>query len=194
MRDASCTFRLQHRRYLHAVGNRKRRGCEVRGIRKIAIGMAIAMFGLVVAQSSATGEETVELVKFVDVGVATDYAGELEGPQGEFVDLSGASYQVTTLRNGLLIIRFSAESRCNGTKPAYCAVRVLVDGQEPSPVAEPGTYFDQAGNGGWQSRSTEVSVQRISKGTHNVSVQWGAFGTDIAFKLGTWHLSVQSTK
>jgi hypothetical protein len=166
----------------------------VKGIRRIAIATAILMFGLVVVQRSAAGETADELVRFVDVGVATDYAGALEGPRGRYVDLSGATYRVRALKNGTILVRFAAESRCNGTGSSYCAVRVLVDGVEPSPVAEPGTLFDAPRSGGWQSHATQVSAQRVTRGLHTVTVQWAAFGSDAVFKLGTWHLSVESLK
>jgi hypothetical protein len=163
-------------------------------LRKVGVAALAALVVLTIGGQSVAKKKKPPATKLVDVGVVTGFADTLSSPTG-FVDLDGASYDARAAENGTLIVRFNAESRCSGEPAAYCAVRVLVDGLEASPIDEAGTHFDATGAGGQASRSIERSFAGATKGHHDVVVQWGVFGpSSTRFDLGAWHLTVESVR
>jgi hypothetical protein len=132
--------------------------------------------------------------RIVELTVAHGYADTEDSPDG-YVNIPGASAKVKTAANGMILIRFSAETRCSSSENGYCSVRALVDGNEADPIDAAGAYFDSTGGGGWQNRMVERSVHSVDKGDHEVVIQWATYGgSNPKFEMGAWHLTVESVK
>ncbi len=162
-------------------------------VRRIAIGalVLVVLTASLADDSGAARRRRNRPQKVVDVKVATGYANT-EGTPHSFVDLPGATTTVTAAKNGLIVIRFGAESNCFGVTSGYCSVRVLVDGLEASPIRDR-PVFDATDDGGSDSRAIERSFDGVAKGPHEVTVQWAAVGgRDMRFHMGAWHLTVES--
>jgi hypothetical protein len=117
-----------------------------------------------------------------------------------FVDLPGATATVTIPAgsSGLILARFSGESRCSGGVGAqWCSVRVLIGGVEADPVVGADFAFDSTDNAtettnSWESHSIE-RVRRLGAGTYTVKVQWAVTNAATSFRLDDWAFTVERT-
>ena len=92
------------------------------------------------------------------------------------------SVDVADGAEGLLIVRFSALSRCNGALDGACLIRLLVDGEQMDPAFEEDSavnrpYFDlvdpgQPDNPEGEAHTIERSIEGLGSGTHVVKVQY----------------------
>ncbi len=162
-------------------------------VRRVAIAALVLVSVAALSSKSGAGHTRNHFHKLIDVAVVSGYADTENSPR-EFVDVNNATATAYTRKDGLLVVRFGTESRCSGTVAgSFCGVRVLVDGLEASPIDDR-PHFDSVG-GGWQSNSIERSFSGLAKGNHTVVVQWATFGgSDTQFRMGAWHLTVESLK
>jgi hypothetical protein len=92
-------------------------------------------------------------------------------------------------RDGQMIdVTFTAESACAGSVGGWCSVRVLVDGDEASPVVGTDFAFDNAeGPYTWESHSVERVAVADYTGNHRVTVQTAQVG-GASERLDDWTL------
>ncbi len=113
-----------------------------------------------------------------------------------YVDVPTASttVDVPTGATATLLVSFSAESACSGT--GYCSVRVLVDGNEATPVVGTSEFaFDSTDAGvetssSWESHSIERAATGVAAGTHTVTVQYATTSAAGTFRVDDWGLTV----
>jgi hypothetical protein len=119
-----------------------------------------------------------------------------------FVDLPGALTQPVSVaagRTALMLVRFSAESECNGGTPStVCNVRILLVPTGGSPrralPADDTFVFDQdTGNDGSEGHSMDRWLV-VGAGTWRARVQVqvaGPVGTTTTFTLDDWSLILE---
>jgi hypothetical protein len=127
----------------------------------------------------------------------------------DFVDVPGASAEITVERKSLLIARFASDSSCAAAytllgvlTSGFCQVLVLAsvgpggDFVEMEPVTSGFEVFQMDRGSGAQA--VERSSGPISPGTYTVKVQFRIFVSpptadpDNVFTLTAWHLTVEA--
>jgi hypothetical protein len=104
-----------------------------------------------------------------------------------YVNLPGASLH---LRGpGLLVIRFTAASFCDGSIPtSVCLVRIMVDGRQARPSG--GTVLGSGDDTMSQAPALDRSLV-VGRGLHTVRVQWRVSDLGGNFTLQQWSLTVE---
>ena len=139
-----------------------------------------------------------------DVAVASSDEHEAVGST-DWTNLTDATVSVDVAdgAEGLLIVRFSALSRCNGALDGACLIRLLVDGEQMDPAFEEDSavnrpYFDlvdpgQPDNPEGEAHTIERSIEGLGSGTHVVKVQYRnpASICGCSFEFFGWHLTAE---
>jgi hypothetical protein len=125
----------------------------------------------------------------------------------DFIDVPGASADITVERNSILIARFASDTFCSAKftiegmlVPGFCSVVILVSGPggnfvEMEPVTSGFENFQM--DNGTGAQAIERSFGPISPGKYTVKVQFRIFvSPDTAqpgntFALTAWHLTVE---
>jgi hypothetical protein len=155
----------------------------------LAIGVGVAL----AATSSSGGPITAVKVKRETNASTTNSTTYVNLPGGS------ATIGVPSGQHALLLIRFSAESSCDGGAWGdYCSVRILVDGNEAQPAAGSNFAFDTdegvASNYDiWEANSMDRSIT-VGSGSHTVRVQWLVTTATTSFRLDDWSLTVERSK
>ena len=91
---------------------------------------------------------------------------------------------------GLLLIRFSAGSLCQG--PSWCRVKIFVDGVEAKPETSTSVFDNGTAHPPpfGVPHSIDRSI-RVPAGKHTVQVWWGSGAEDTVFSLIDWSLTVE---
>jgi hypothetical protein len=146
-----------------------------------------------VTTASATTFKGIKMVRGADATTtnSTDWA-DLPGAVVYFPVSPGQTFQFVT--------HFTAESVCFGTNGGWCPVRVLVNGQEASPVVGYDFAFDSndsgnASSAGWKSHAVDRSVHYTNTGTGKINlpikVQYVVTDPSISFRLDDWQFTVE---
>jgi hypothetical protein len=159
----------------------------------LVVGILAIAVGVALAATTGKGGGPITAVKVVRGGDAQTTNSALS-----YVNLPGASTSISvpSHHTALILVRFSAESECDGgTFGSYCSARVLVDGNGAPPTPNFDFAFDtDAGvNTGypiWQSSSMDRSIV-VGSGNHTVRVQWGVTDGGTTFRLDDWSLTVE---
>lgn len=155
----------------------------------LAVGVSVAL----AATSSQGGAITAVKVKRETNSASTTST--------TFVNVPNASMNISVPsgQRALLLIRFSAESSCDGGAWGdWCSLRVLVDGTEAHPRAGGNFAFDTdegvATNYDiWEANSMDRSIV-VGSGAHTVSVQWSVTTNTTSFRLDDWSLIVERSR
>jgi hypothetical protein len=113
-----------------------------------------------------------------------------------YVALPGATGTIAVPgdENGLILVRFSAESQCSGpTAGNWCSVRILLDGIEMDPASGVDFAFDSVGSPQdfYESHSMDRSRAGVGSGNHTVTVQWAVTSATTVFRLDDWSLTIE---
>jgi hypothetical protein len=153
----------------------------------LAIGVGVAL----AATSAGGGAITAVRVKREVNATTTNSTTYVDVP-GTTVTMSVPSGQ-----HALLLVRFSAESSCDGgTAGNWCTLRVLVDGNEAQPAAGSNYAFDTdpgASDDIWEGHSMDRSAV-VGAGNHTIKVQWAVTDATTTFRLDDWSLIVERSK
>ena len=107
---------------------------------------------------------------------------------------ASASIDVPAGTTATILVSFAAESSCYGA--GYCSVRVLVDGNEATPVVGTNEFAFDSSDGGtetsssWESHALERAVTGVAAGAHTVTVQYATTSATGTFRLDDWGLTV----
>jgi hypothetical protein len=107
-----------------------------------------------------------------------------------FVNLGSTTITIPTGQTGRILATFSGEAECTGMSPGWCAVRILADGVEMSPVTNFDFAFTSPGDFFWESKSMDRISGVLGSGTRTITVQWRIVGPAAAFRLDDWQLTV----
>jgi hypothetical protein len=174
---------------------------KMRGKKRWRIGIALAVVAILAigvgvalaANSSSGGAITAVKVKREVDAASTNST--------TFVNVPGASMTigVPSGQRALLLIRFSAESSCQGGNFGdWCSLRIVVDGVQAHPRAGLNFAFDtDAGvatnHDIWEGHSMDRSIT-VGSGSHTVRVQWAVTNAATSFRLDDWSLTVERSK
>jgi hypothetical protein len=168
----------------------------------VVLALLLAVSSVAVAASIAKSGKAVTALKVVtDDGNAEPYA---HTTSHEWTDIPGMSttIKVPSRTKGLLLITFSAETRCTedvGGTSAQCRIRALVD----SSVVAPGevSFADAAGTTDadypWQvfeAHSMQFVAGPLSAGTHTVTLQYQVQNGTPLFEHSNRTLSILRSK
>jgi hypothetical protein len=105
-----------------------------------------------------------------------------------YINVPGA---VVRMRGrGLLLVRFTAQSDCNGSLPSdTCSVEIVVDGAAAKPAA-PNYVFDANDSSGSQSPAIDRSI-KVGPGLHTIRVKAKVSNGGASFGLNDWSLTVE---
>ncbi len=113
-----------------------------------------------------------------------------------YVELPTASAAITVPAGAAatLFISFSAESACSGAA-GYCTARVVLDGNEVTPVAGDDFAFDSTdggseGTGSWESHAIQRVATGVAAGAHTVTVQYAVTNAAATLRLDDWGFTV----
>ena len=179
------------------------------GMSRRALTLVVIVMALLLAAASATyaisiakSGKAVTAVKVVtDDGTAGPYALTTSH---EWADIPGMSttIKVPSRTKGLLLITFSAETRCTEDveiTSAQCRIRALVD----SSVVAPGEviFADAAGTSEaqfpyevFEAHSMQFVAGPLKAGTHTVTMQYQVIQGTPYFELGSRILSILRSK
>jgi hypothetical protein len=96
--------------------------------------------------------------------------------------------------NGLILVRFSAESQCaGGAAGNWCSIRILLDGTEMDPASGSDFAFDSVGSPQdfYESHSMDRSRAGVGSGSHTVTVEWAVTSASTVFRLDDWSLTIE---
>lgn len=103
-----------------------------------------------------------------------------------------------------LDMRFSGESACSGggSDPAWCTLRIMVDGVEANPIVGTDFAFDSTNRGretnaSWESHAIERYSQCLQPGTHVVWVEWASVdfvAPPPTFSIDDWVLAIERVR
>ena len=91
--------------------------------------------------------------------------------------------------SALIVARFSGESACGGSD-GWCAVRILVNGVELTPVVGTQFAFDDTGSTTWESSFVERTSGTVNPGSYTVTVEAAVVGSATSFSIDDWALTV----
>jgi hypothetical protein len=109
-----------------------------------------------------------------------------------FVNIPGSSTTIAVpaaWSGGRIVARFSGESACGGTD-GWCAVRILVNGVELTPVVGTQFAFDDTGSTTWESSFVERTSGTVNPGSYAVTVEAAVVGSATFFNIDDWTLTV----
>ena len=172
---------------------RKRWRPSRRALLVLIAGLAVAL-----AAETAVLAATVKLNGGAVRAVRTATAdSDVSTTSTSLADVPGMSTTVSVPsgEKAILVITFTAESRCIGSSTTLCIVRVLVD----SSAAKPGDIaFDSAFDGNTFSAPEANSMQFVagplSAGSHTVKVQYRVDEASSGFDLRARTLTVLRSK
>ena len=146
----------------------------------------VAVTGAVQAAIAATGGTSAGAVVAVGIARSTDASSTASL---SYVNLPGAL--VNMRGQGLLVVRFSAESECSGgTNGNWCSVEVLVDGVQAKPDSGLDYAFQTNNGGTWEGNAVERSI-KVGPGLHHIRLRYAAVGSGTTFRLDDWSMSVE---
>jgi hypothetical protein len=146
----------------------------------------VAVAGAVQAAMAAIGGTSAGAVVAVGIARSTDATSTTST---SYVNLPGAL--VNMRGQGLLVVRFSAESRCSaGTNGDWCTVEVLVDGVQAKPDSGFDYAFDSVDGDLWEGNAVERSI-KVGPGLHHIRVRYAVVGSGARFRLDDWSMSVE---
>jgi len=147
--------------------------------------------GIGVAHAGSTQSNT--QVNSLSFATKTDTAAFQTSSSG-WVTLTTISVSSAFNMNNL-IVRFSANTKCNGTGDGqYCSVRIinLSNGSEMEPAAGTGFSWQyQGGNETWGARSMERVVNNQATTIFTAAVQVAVVNGASLFRLQNWTLVAQ---
>ncbi|MBI4261717.1 MAG: hypothetical protein HY658_14270 [Actinobacteria bacterium] len=113
-----------------------------------------------------------------------------------FVNVPGAKSTIFVPKGtrALVLVRFSAESRCSGGS-GWCSVRVMVGANEAAPAAGTSFAFDAASEAGeYEAHAMERIAGPLDPGTYSVRVQWAVSNGDLTFWLDDWLMAIERVR
>jgi hypothetical protein len=163
----------------------KLRGWHLGVMLVLAVGVGA---GVQMAYAAVAGVTTARGGAVTAVAVARG-ANITNSTSTTFVAVPGARLKMRG--RGLLLIRFSAESRCTGGASGnWCSLKILVDGVQARPAEGLSFAFDTVDGGNLEGNAMERSI-KVGPGLHTIQLQEATTSSSTDFRLDDWSLSAE---